>query len=109
MCTETPAERRTWCIGECLENRNRTWYININNININVSMSFYDLSLLIFSFSFLSRLPGMEHCLSPVGHTSKTAIVQCRHGLLLQGRVSFEKILIWVDHSGSLVHRCEEP
>lgn len=63
-------------------------------------MFFSDLSLLKFSFSFLSRLPGMEHCLSQVvDHASKTAIYQSRLVWRLEGRVSVEKIL----NLGSLV------
>ena len=54
------------------------------------------LPLLRFSLSFLSRLPGMDPCVSQVGYMGKTAFFPSRRALLLlQRRVSFEKTLIF--------------
>lgn len=101
---ETPAER-TWCIGECLPNYSRIWFIS-------VAMFFHDLSLLKVSFSFLSRLPGMEHyCLSQADRANKAAIYHnpdvcygLREEFLLRRSLGS-----WVDGSDLLAHRCEEP
>lgn len=50
------------------------------------------LPLLRVSLSFLSRLPGMDPCLSQVGYMGRTAFFQSRHALLLlQRRVSVEE------------------